>query len=86
MLYADPKNVPDNRIEIKGLQVQPLPEALGRAGPNFFRSHPREAEIALAMVRDPGDLLTFLLSGNGHPAAAGRVAGAYHFLGNTEVR
>jgi len=81
MLYPDSKNVPGNRIEIKSLQVQPLPEALCRAGPNFFRNHPREAEIALAMVRDPGELLTFLLSGNGYPAAAGRIAGAYRFLG-----
>jgi len=81
MLYTDSKNVPGNRIEVKGLQVQPLPEALCRAGPNFFRNHPREAEIALAMVRDPGELLTFLLSGDGYPAAAGRIAGACRFLG-----
>ena len=84
MLYADPKNVPGNRIELKGLQVQPLPEALCRAAPNFFRSSPREAEIALAMVRDPGELLTFLLSGEGYPAAAGRLAGGYRFLGKPE--
>ena len=84
MLYTDPKNVPGNRIEVKGLQAQPLPEALCRAGPNFFRSYPREAEIALAMVRDPGELLTFLLSNNGYPAAAGRLAGAYRFLGKPE--
>ncbi len=84
MLYTDPKNVPGNRIETKGLQVQPLPEALCRVGPNFFRSHPREAEIALAMVRDPGELLTFLLSGDGYPAAASRLAGAYRFLGKPE--
>ncbi len=81
MLYTDSKNIPGNRIEVKGLQLQPLPEALCRAGPNFFRSHPREAEIALAMVRDPSELLTFLLSGDGYPAAAGRIAGAYRFLG-----
>ena len=80
MLYTDSKNIPGNRIEVKGLQLQPLPEALCRAGPNFFRSHPREAEIALAMVRDPSELLTFLLSGDGYPAA-GRIAGAYRFLG-----
>lgn len=81
MLYADPRNVPGNRIEVKGLQVQPLPEALCRAGPAFFRSHPREAEIALSMVRDPGELLSFLLSGEGYPAAASRIAGAFRFLG-----
>jgi len=84
MLYADPKNVPGNRIEVKGLQVQPLPEALCRAGPNFFRGRPREAEIALAMVRDPGELLSFMLSADGYPAAAGRLAGAYRFLGKPE--
>ncbi len=81
LLYTDPKNVPGNRIEVKGLQMQPLPEALCRAGPNFFRGRPREAEIALAIVRDPGELLTFLLSADGYPAAAGRIAGAYRFLG-----
>ncbi len=81
LIYADEKNVPKNRIEVNGLQVIPLPEVLCRLGPRFFRNNPREAEIALNLIRDPGDLLTILLAGEGMPSSAGRLAGALRFVG-----
>ncbi len=81
LLYPDEKNIPRNRVEVNGLQALPLPEVLCRIGPQFFKNNPREAEIALGLIRDPGDLLTVLLSGEGMPSAAGRLAGALRFMG-----
>ena len=81
LLYPDEKNIPGNRVEVNGLQALPLADGLCRIGLQFFRNSPREAEIALGLVRDPGDLLTVLLAGAGLPAAAGRLAGALRFMG-----
>lgn len=84
LIYPDDKNVPRNRVEVNGLQVLPLPETLCKLGPQAFRNHPREAEIALNLIRDPGELLSVLLAGEGMPAAAGRLAGALRFVGRKD--
>lgn len=81
LLYADEKSMPKNRIEANGLQAIPLAEALCRIGPQFFKNNPREGEIALGLIRDPGNLLAILLAGEGMPSAAGRLAGALRFMG-----
>ncbi len=79
LVYSDEKRVPKSRMEVRGLQAWPVPEALCLAGPQFFVSYPREAEIALAMVRDPSEFLTTLLANQGMPTAAARLAGALQF-------
>lgn len=84
LIYTGEKNVPRNRVEVNGLQVFPLPETLCKLGPQSYRNHPREAEIALNMIRDPGELLTVLLAGEGMVAAAGRLAGALRFAGRAD--
>lgn len=84
LIYNGEKNVPRNRVEVNGLQVFPLPDTLCKLGPQSFRNHPREAEIALNMIRDPGELLTVLLAGGGMTAAAGRLAGALRFVGRSD--
>jgi len=84
LIYTGEKNVPRNRVEVNGLQVFPLPDTLCKLGPQSFRNHPREAEIALNMIRDPGELLTVLLAGDGMVAAAGRLAGALRFAGRID--
>lgn len=84
LIYADEKKVPRNRIDVNGLQVLPLPETLCKLGPQSFRNNPREAEIALNLIRDPGELLTVLLAGDGMAAAAGRLAGALRFVGRAD--
>lgn len=84
LIYADERRVPRNRVDVAGLQVLPLPETLCKLGPQFFRSTPREAEIALNLIRDPGELLTVLLADNGMVAAAGRLAGALRFVGRAD--
>jgi hypothetical protein len=79
VIYQDEKRVSKTRTEIQGLQVLPIAEALCMVGPQFFISHPMEAEIGLALVRDPSELLATLLMGNCLPTAAARLAGALSF-------
>lgn len=79
LIYPAEQRVPRSRVEVKGLQVWPVAEALCMSGPQFFANHPTEAEIALAMIRDPSELLTTLLAGEGMPTAAARLAGALQF-------
>ena len=79
VIYQDEKRVSKTRTEIRGLQVLPIAEALCMVGPQFFINHPMEAEIGLAMVRDPAELLATLLIGNCLPTAAARLAGALTF-------
>jgi hypothetical protein len=76
LMYQDERRVPRSRVEVQGLQVLPLPEALCRVQPRFFVSNPREIEIALAQIRDVSELLTTLLADDGLPTSAGRLAGA----------
>ncbi|MBP6607301.1 MAG: Fic family protein [Nitrospira sp.] len=84
LIYPDERAIPKKREDIDGLQVFSLPETLCKLAPQAFRNLSREAEIALGLVRDPGDLLTFLLAGNGMPAAAGRLSGALRFTGRAD--
>ncbi len=84
LIYSDEKKFPRNREDLGGLYVLPLPETLCKLGPQSFRNTPREAEIALNLIRDPGELLTVLLAGEGMVAAAGRLAGALRFLGRAD--
>ena len=80
MVYPAPKNISPSRVETRGLQTYSLPEALCRVGPQFFKSSPREAEIALTMVRSAAELLPFLVEGDTLPSAAARLAGAFQFM------
>jgi len=84
LIYADEKRVPRNRVDVAELQVLPLPETLCKLGPQSFRHAPCEAEIALNLIRDPGELLTVLLAEDGMLAAAGRLAGALRFVGRID--
>lgn len=81
LLHTGNTAVPRSRVERSGLQVWPVADALCLVGPSFFIEHPREAEIALAMVRDSSELLPTLLGGDGMPSAAARLAGALLFVG-----
>jgi len=80
LVYPAKQNVPKTRTEVQGLQVWPVAEALCRVGPQFFVHYPREAEIALTLVRDVSELLTTLLAGDMLPTAASRLAGALQFM------
>jgi hypothetical protein len=80
LVYPDKKRVPRTRMEVRGLQVWPVAEALCLAGPSFFINNPREAEIALATIRNASELLPTLLEGDKMVTAAGRLAAAFDFV------
>ena len=84
LIYPDKKNTPRHQTEVKGLQVHSLPETLCKLSPQSFISNPRDAEIAINMIGDPGELLEILLTKEGSVAAAGRLAGALRFVGRAE--
>ena len=81
LMYQDAARVPRTRVDRRGLQVFPLAEALCRVGPRWFEAYPRDAQIAIAQVRDVAELLAVLLEGEGLLAAAGRLAGALRSCG-----
>ncbi len=72
--------LPSDRETRFGIQTLPLAAALCRSSPALFSHDPIKAEIALRMV-DPTDLVRILLKG-GHTSIAGRLIGAYRFLGD----
>ncbi|MBP9735593.1 MAG: Fic family protein [Rhodoferax sp.] len=80
LVYPDKNRVPTARVEVRGLQVWPVAEALCLAGPSFFANNPREAEIALATIRNASELLPTLLAGDKMVTAAGRLAAAFEFV------
>lgn len=80
LVYPDKRRVPAARMEVRGLQVWPVAEALCLAGPSFFVNNPREAEIALATIRNASELLPTLLAGDKMVTAAGRLAAAFDFV------
>lgn len=84
LIYQDSKNFPTGRTIVNGIWIMDLPTALCKAAPSFFRQNPADAELALRMVRDSSDLLRVLLD-SGSVSAAGRLAGAYVFLGEKEM-
>jgi fido (protein-threonine AMPylation protein) len=57
--------------------------ALIRVSEAFFAQHPLEAQVILAGMKDPSDVLARLLEG-GHPVVAGRVAGAFRRIGRAD--
>ena len=84
VIYQTQEELPAERTRKNGLWLMGLPDALCRIPVAFFRSYPEDAEIALRMLRDPGPLLRILLTGS-NVVVAGRLAGAYAFLGEPAV-
>ncbi|NGX61187.1 MAG: hypothetical protein K940chlam9_00668 [Chlamydiae bacterium] len=83
-IYAPKDSLPIEREKIKNLQVMSLSLALCKVSPSFFQTQPREAEIALQLIQSPDELLRILLQHN-FVRAAGRLVGAYRFLGNKKM-
>ena len=75
--------LPGNREIRLGIQTLPLAAALCRSSPALFSHEPVKAEIALRLV-DPADLVRILLMG-GRTSIAGRLIGAYRFLGDADA-
>lgn len=78
--YPDPDNLPAETAVLNGIRIMPLPLALCRAMPQYFRANPVNAEIALNRVTE-SDLSRALIIGR-NTRAASRLMGAYRFLGD----
>jgi hypothetical protein len=82
--YKDPKNLPENRTEKKGLQVMELGYALCKVTPTYFEKNPQGAEIALRLIQTSDQLLAPILE-HGFKNAASRLVGAFQFLGDDRM-
>lgn len=69
-----------DRAMLNGVRLYSLPAALLGCAKGQFESRPTELRAALAMVRDPSEVLRRLLDG-GHSKIAGRLAGAFRNIG-----
>ncbi|MTM12051.1 cell filamentation protein Fic, partial [Turicibacter sanguinis] len=67
-----------------GLNLYPLAEALVYATPRYFQVERIAACTCLAMIRDAADILK-VLARNGASLRAGRIAGAFRNIGNSEI-
>lgn len=81
MIYEDKKNFPAELEQINGINVIPLPLALCKVAPTYFQKHPRNAELALRLIKTPSDLINVIVKYELKNAAA-RMIGAYRFLDN----
>lgn len=81
VVYLDAKNLPRETEVVRGVRAMPLTTALCRVQPSFFEKQPLSAEIALRAVKAVDDLVRCVLESES-PALAGRLAGAYQFLGD----
>lgn len=80
-LFCWQSELPHEREEVAGIQVMPLAHALCRVSPTLFSRAPATAEIALRLAA-PTAIARYLLKG-GRSVIAGRMIGAYRFLGDT---
>lgn len=83
LVYQDARNLPRGVEMVRGVRAMPPAVALARVPPAFFEHQPLSAEIALRAVKSMDDLARVILE-SGSPAMAGRLAGAYQFLGDKE--
>jgi len=72
------------RSKLNGIQVMDLAAAICQISEPFYRNNPNDAELALRMIRSASVLLDYLLEGN-NSVVAGRLVGAYEFLGNSRM-
>lgn len=83
LLYTDNKNFPENPIKHNGIYVMPLPVALSRLSPSYYRAKPLNVEIALKLLPSVAEVSRILLAG-GLVTDAGRLAGAFRAIGDVQ--
>jgi hypothetical protein len=83
LVYATSSALPEEREEIRGLQIMTLPYALCKVTPTYYQTSPQEAEIALRSLSSTSDLMRVILNYN-FKSAAERLIGAYQHLGDVE--
>jgi fido (protein-threonine AMPylation protein) len=67
----------------RGLRLSAPAAALIKVSAAFFTQHAPEAQVVLAEMKDPSDVLARLLDG-GHSIVAGRISGAFRRIGRPE--
>lgn len=67
-----------------GLRLFSSVAAVVRISDNFFTRYPVEAQVVLAGMRDPSDVLRHLIEG-GRSVVAGRLAGAFRRIGRGDL-
>ncbi len=80
LFYRDKKNFPELIEKFKGINIMELSKAITQAPESFYSNFENEAELALLMIKNPGDLTRHLLD-NSQPVKADIISGAYEFLG-----
>jgi hypothetical protein len=83
VVYLDAKNLPREAEIVRGVRAMPLTTALCRVQPAFFEKQPLSAEIALRALKSVDHLVRCILESQS-PALAGRLAGAYRFLRDSD--
>ncbi len=83
-VYSSKGKIPEERVKIRNLFVMPLPFALCKASPSYFLLHEEDAEIVLLSIREPSELIHTIIKHN-FVRAAGRIVGAFSFLGKQEM-
>lgn len=84
LLISHSTDLLPRRSRLNGLQVMDLAVAICTVTEPFYRNNPNDAELALRMVPNPNILLDYLLQGK-NSVVAGRLVGAYQFLGNNRI-
>lgn len=84
MIYADEKNFPTEITQKQGINVMSLAYALCKAAPTYFRNYPRNAELALRLIKTPDELSRVIIR-YGLKTAASRIVGAYQFLNDPQA-
>ncbi|WP_119321087.1 Fic family protein [Capsulimonas corticalis] len=84
-VFASPENISaQQKMKIDGVWTLSLAAAICKVSEPYYANNAEEMELALRMVRDPSELLEILLE-NGSTTKAGRLVGAYNFLGDTKT-
>lgn len=81
LLVYTANELPEERVEVRGIQVMSLPYALCKVSPTYFQKSPQEAEIAIRSLPSIADLLHIIVRYN-FKTAAERLIGAYKYLGD----
>ena len=68
----------------EALRLYSPESALVKVTEGFFTRYPIESQVALKSVADPSDVLRRLLEG-GHSIVAGRLAGAFRYVGRVDI-
>jgi len=84
IVYSSKEYKSEERVKINDLFVMDLPYALCKASPSYYMLHEQDAELALLSIREPSELIHTIIKNN-FVRAAGRIVGAYSFLGKKEI-